>query len=112
MRSFVHTCVAQPLPPDEFETAVAWNMAVPARVRAALAAREIDDDDVLRALRVPLLVTHGRADTVVLPAMAEHVLAVCPTAQASWYEGVAHMPHLEAPERFNRELARLTTPGS
>jgi pimeloyl-ACP methyl ester carboxylesterase len=112
MRSFVHTCIAQPLPPEELETAVAWNVAVPARVRAALVAREIDDDDVLRALAVPVLVTQGRADTVVLPAMAEHALEVCPTARASWYEGVGHAPHLEAPERFNRELARLTTPGS
>ena len=71
-------------------------------------AREIDDDDVLRGLEVPLLVTQGRADTVVLPAMAEHVLATCPTAEASWYDGVGHVPHLEEPERFNRELAALT----
>jgi pimeloyl-ACP methyl ester carboxylesterase len=55
-----------------------------------------------------LLVTHGRADSVVLPAMAEHVLATCPTAEASWYEGVGHLPHLQEPERFNRELAGLT----
>ena len=75
---------------DDFETALCWNIAVPARVRANLAAREIDDDDVLRALDVPLLVTHGRADTVVLPAMAEHILATCPTAEASWYDGVGH----------------------
>ena len=107
MRSFVRTCTAQPLRPDEFETALAWNVAVPARVRAALAAREIDEDDVLRALRVPVLVTQGRAGTVVLPAMADHILSVCPTAEVSWYEGVAHAPHLEAPER---ELARLVHP--
>ena len=78
---------------------------MPARVRANLAAREIDDDDVLRALVVPLLVTHGRADSVVLPALAEHVLATCTAAEASWYDGVDHAPHLE---RFNRELAGLT----
>ena len=81
---------------------------MPARIRANLAAREIDSDDVLRALKVPLLVSHGRAETVVLPAMAEHVLSVCPTAEASWYDGVGHAPHLEAPERVNRELAELT----
>ena len=82
-------------------------MAVPAAIRAHLAAREIDEDDVLRSLELPLLVSHGRADSVVLPAMAEHVLATCPTAEASWYDGVGHAPHLEAPERFNRELAAL-----
>ena len=96
------------MPAEEFETALCWNIVVPARVRAELAAREIDDDDVLRTLDVPLLVTHGRADSVVLPAMAEHVLATCPTAEASWYDGVGHVPFLEEPERFNRELAALT----
>jgi pimeloyl-ACP methyl ester carboxylesterase len=108
MRQFLSACVAKPLPADDYETALCWNIVVPARVRANLAAREIDDDDVLRTLDVPLLVTHGREDSVVLPAMAEHVLATCPTAEASWYEGVAHAPHLEAPERFNRELTALT----
>src|SRR2546421_196877 len=73
-----------------------------------LAAREIDCDDVLTAMQVPLLVTQGRADSVVLPAMAEHVLATCPTAEASWYDGTGHVPHLEDPGRFNRELAELT----
>jgi non-heme chloroperoxidase len=104
-RGFVRACLATPLAADEIETAVAWNMAVPAQIRANLAARDIDDDDVLRALDVPLLVTQGREDRVVLPAMAEHVLATCPAAKASWYDGIGHVPHMEAPERFNRELA-------
>ena len=108
MRSFVRTCTAKPLSSDEFETALCWNIVVPAQIRANLAAREMDFDDVLRVIEVPMLVTHGRADSVVLSAMAEHVLATCATAEASWYDGVGHAPHLEEPERFNRELAELT----
>jgi pimeloyl-ACP methyl ester carboxylesterase len=108
MRAFLRACAAKPLAADDLETALCWNMVVPTRVRANLAARQIDGDDVLRVLTVPLLVSQGMADTVVLPAMAEHVLATCPTAEASWYEGVGHLPHLEDPERFNRELAALT----
>jgi non-heme chloroperoxidase len=108
MRSFVRACIVKPVPDDDLETAICWNVAVPAAIRASLAAREIDCDDVLTTLRVPLLVTQGRADSVVLPAMAKHVLATCPTAQASWYEGTGHVPHLENPGRFNRELAELT----
>jgi non-heme chloroperoxidase len=108
MRSFVRTCLVKPVSHDDLETAMCWNVVVPARIRANLAARELDCDDVLRALEVPVLVTHGRQDTVVLPAMAEHVLATCPVAEASWYDGVGHAPHLEEPERFNRELAELT----
>jgi non-heme chloroperoxidase len=108
LRAFLRACLAKPVPAEDFETALCWNMAVAPRVRASLAAREIDGDDVLRGVAVPVLVTQGRSDTVVLPAMAEHILATCPTAEASWYDGVGHVPHLEEPGRFNRELAALT----
>ncbi|MFX3750224.1 alpha/beta fold hydrolase, partial [Streptococcus suis] len=77
-------------------------------VRGHLAAREVDSDDVLAGLEVPVLLTHGRADTTVLPAMAEHILEVCPSAEASWYDGVGHLPNLEEPEQFNSELGDLT----
>ena len=107
MRSFVRACLVKPVSNEDLETAVCWNVLVPAAVRAFLAARELDCDDVLRALDMPVLVTQGRADQVVLPAMAEHVLATCPTSEASWYAGVGHVPQLEEADRFNRELAEL-----
>lgn len=108
MRGLVKAFAAEPLAAEDVETLLGGSMVVAPRIRANLAAREIDDDDILRALTVPLLVTQGRADTIALPAMAEHILAICPAAEASWYEGAAHVPHLEEPERFNRELAALT----
>jgi non-heme chloroperoxidase len=107
MRAFVRAFPAEPFDAADTELLLASSMTVPARIRANLAAREIDGDDVLRAVGVPLLVSHGRRDTVVLPAMAEHVLATCPTAEASWYDDAGHTPHLERPARFNSELAAL-----
>jgi len=107
LRRFLAGCTACQLSTEDFETALCYHAIVPAQVRAHLAARQLDGDDVLRTLMVPLLVTHGRLDRVVLPAMADHVLATCPTAEASWYDGVGHVPFLESPERFNRELADL-----
>jgi non-heme chloroperoxidase len=80
---------------------------VSAKVRAALVAREINSDDVLPALRKPVLVTHGHSDKVVLPAMGEHILTTCPTARGSWYPETGHAPFLEEPVRFNRELAEF-----
>ena len=108
MRALVRAFPVKPFPPDEVETLLASSMAVPAQIRSNLMAREIDGDDVLPTFEVPLLVTQGRSDTGVLPAMAEHVLATCPTAEPSWYEAVGHTAHLEDPDRFNRELAALT----
>lgn len=107
IRNFLRGVTSAPLPAEVFEAALAWNMAVPAKVRAALVTREIDSDDVLAALPVPLLVSHGREDRVILPAMGEHILATCPRAVASWYSDTGHMPFLEDAGRFNRELMQF-----
>ena len=108
MRSFVRACTAKPLSEEDLEAALCFNMVVPSQVRRSLITRSIDSDDVLSNLSVPVLVTHGTEDTIVLPSMGRHVLDVCPTAEASWYEGVGHAPFLEDPERFDRELADFT----
>jgi non-heme chloroperoxidase len=112
MRALVKAFPARPLPADDVETLLCSGMTVPAPIRANLLARQIDGDDVLRTLQVPLLVTQGRSDTVVLPAMADHILATCPVATPSWYEAVGHTAHLEQPDRFNHELATLTRDAS
>jgi pimeloyl-ACP methyl ester carboxylesterase len=103
-RRFLRACTADPLDPDLWESALCWNMVVPPEIRGALIAREIDSDDVLGALSVPVLVIHGLEDSIVLPSMARHVVEHCPTAVASWYDGIGHMPFVEAQERFDQEL--------
>jgi non-heme chloroperoxidase len=107
MRAFVRGFTARPLPRDEYETALCWNIAVPARVRGALVSRVIDSDSVLRALERPVIMTHGLGDTVVLPAMGNHILKTCRASIASWYAETGHAPFLEDPLRFNGELAGL-----
>jgi non-heme chloroperoxidase len=107
IRRFLRRCTARSLDDELWSTALCWNMAVPAQVRGALIARQIDSDDVLARLSVPVLVTHGREDAIILPSMADHTLEHCTTAVASWYEGVGHMPFVEDTERFNRELAEF-----
>jgi non-heme chloroperoxidase len=39
--------------------------------------------------------------------MAEHVLDVCETARAAWYEGIGHLTFLEDRARFDRELGEF-----
>lgn len=107
MRQFIRELVANPMRREEFECTLAFNMVVRPGIRANLLAREVDSDDVLGNMSVPVLVSHGGQDRHVLPAMAEHVLDVCPTATPSWYEEAAHMPFVECPERFNAELAEF-----
>jgi non-heme chloroperoxidase len=107
IQRFLRACTAEELDEPDWRTALSWNMVVPPAVRGALIAREIDGTDTLATLSVPMLVTHGRDDEIVLPSMAEHVLGVCDVAVSSWYDNVGHMPFWEATHRFDRELSAL-----
>ncbi len=108
IRRFLRACSAEPLDDEQWTTALCWNMLTPPEVRQALFSREIDETDVLSRTSVPVLVTHGRRDAIVLPSMAEYTLERCPAAVASWYDDAGHLPFVEASQRFNRELAAFT----
>jgi pimeloyl-ACP methyl ester carboxylesterase len=105
MLRFLRAATTQPLAQDDWDMTLCANMVVPPEVRRALISRNLDNDDILSALAIPVLVTHGRSDNIVLDSMAEHIVAVCATAQPSWYDHAGHMPFLEDADRFNRELA-------
>jgi non-heme chloroperoxidase len=111
-RRFLCACTSRPLDDKELTTALAWNMVVPSAVRGALISRELDGSDILPSVSVPVLITHGHDDMIVLPSMAEHVLGVCAAATPSWYDSVGHMPFWEASDRFDRELADLANTAS
>ena len=102
---FLRAATTRPLAPEDWDATVCANMVVPPEVRAALISRELDNDDILSTLTIPVLVTHGRSDDIVLASMAEHIVTVCPTARLSWYDDTGHMPFLESADRFNDELA-------
>ena len=106
MRGFVHACLGKTIPAEDLETLIAFNCLTPRFTRYALTQRKtVDYAPVLAKLTVPVLITHGLAETVALPTAAEYALKSCPTAIGSFYEGVGHAPFVEEPERFNRELA-------
>lgn len=105
MKQFLHACFELEPERADFETALAYNMLVPPQVRGNLGTRDLDNTDMLAAMRKPVLVTHGRADRVVLPAAGEYIHTHCRTATLSWYDGIGHAPFLEDAPRYNRELA-------
>ena len=90
---------------EEFEELLASSMVVPPAVRLGMVSRAIDRDTVMQALTIPVLVTRGEKDRVVLSAHTKHLLSCIPHAHASVYAGIGHSPHFEDPSRFNRELA-------
>jgi pimeloyl-ACP methyl ester carboxylesterase len=79
------------------------------RQRAALRARPLDYDDLLAQLRLPVLVSHGDRDSIVLPRHAQRLGEVIPNASVSIYEGAGHAPFRDDPARFAAELTAFAT---
>jgi pimeloyl-ACP methyl ester carboxylesterase len=52
-----------------------------------------------------VLVTQGREDLLVLPAMSEYTLAVVKHAKGMFYDGVGHSSFYEVADRYNADLA-------
>ena len=104
-RAFVRACFSVPPGAEDVETMLAFNMSIPAAVRALVLDRPPNPGDVLESLTLPVLITQGTHDRIVLPAMAQFTASAVPHAQLSLYDGIGHCPFAEDAPRFNRELA-------
>lgn len=107
---FLDACYA--IKPDAatFQRGIGYNMLVPQSVRAAIGGWTTDAAETRAALarvRVPVLISHGRRDAIVLPIAAEAAAAAIQGARISWYDDCGHSPFQEAAARFNDELARF-----
>ena len=106
---FLRACFFLPPPEKIITRARLYNMRVTPRTRRAHLTRSPDDGAVLARLDVPVLITQGSRDTLVLPGLAQARAPLIPGAQLSMYHGVGHMPFAEDTPRFNRELAAFAT---
>ncbi len=101
---FLRLLVNTELSPTDLSFFLGICAMVPPYVRQGLFSRTVDNDDLLPTIRKPVLITHGEADIVLLPEMAQHHAAKMPHAQLSWFPNAGHTPHWEDPQRFNIAL--------
>lgn len=106
-RAFIRACFEKQPSPEDFETALAYNMLVPPGIRRAHLGRAASDGSILKKLDLPVLVTQGSEDKLVLKGLGEFTAAVVPGARLSMYQGIGHSPFAEDAPRFNRELAEF-----
>jgi len=104
---FLRVCFEKQPDNEDFETMLAFNMVVPAAVRRFILDRGTDDGAILKTIECPVLVTHGRADQVLLVTMGEFAKSEIKNATLSLYDGVGHSTFWEDAPRFNRELAEF-----
>jgi pimeloyl-ACP methyl ester carboxylesterase len=104
LQNFVRICTAAELEPEQFYTVLGYSSAVPPYVRQEMLSRTVEYDELYATVRLPVMITHGSVDRVVLPEMSRHLATLMPDARTSYYAGVGHAPFVEDPERFNTEL--------
>lgn len=106
-RAFVRACYEKQPSPEEFEAVFDYNMLVPPGIRGAHLGRPASDGAILAKLDVPVLVTQGSEDKLVLKGLGELTAALVPGGRLSMYDGIGHAPFAEDAVRFNRELAEF-----
>jgi pimeloyl-ACP methyl ester carboxylesterase len=106
-RSFVEACAYQPLPRDYLEEMVQRVVAMPLVAAAGALGFACDYGPEFESLEVPVLITQGARDQLVLPIAATELHAQIPESNLSLYSDAGHAPFLERPERFNGELAQF-----
>jgi pimeloyl-ACP methyl ester carboxylesterase len=104
-QAFLRACFERQPSQQDHDTMLAFNMMVPPKVRAAMGGRQLNIDELMADLKLPVLVTHGAQDRLITLAGAKHTASIIPGAKLSIYEGVGHAPFFEDPARFNAELA-------
>lgn len=69
----------------------------------------VDHNDILSDISVPVLITHGKEDTIVSleEERVQTMIENFPNSQTSFYEEVGHLPFWEAPGRYNSELQKF-----
>ena len=103
--SLVDLLTHDELDPRDFYFFLGFNAAVPPHVRQAMFDRKLDNRGVLRGLKVPVLITQGQEDQLVLTAAADFIAGHIPHASRVDYPRCGHAPFFEVADQFNRDLA-------
>jgi pimeloyl-ACP methyl ester carboxylesterase len=64
------------------------------------------DEDAIRRLQAPLDLIWGADDTITPQQQARHLRTLLPRARLQVIPGVGHIPHIEAPARFEALLVK------
>lgn len=94
----------EPLSTKDHYFMVGVTIQTPPDVRAQILRRTVSPEDLYRSIEVPVLISHGEEDSIILPEAARRHADLFPNARTAMYSELGHTPFLETPSRFNRDL--------
>jgi pimeloyl-ACP methyl ester carboxylesterase len=104
LEALIELCIPRGLSAEDLGRLVEAGVSVPTHVRQGLFARAIDNDDLLRQLRLPVLLTHGAADVVIRTSAVDAHKALVPHAQVDLVPGAPHALFWTDAPAFNARL--------
>ncbi len=107
LEAFIAMCARTQPDWSELCTTLGYNSLVPPYVRREMLSRTIDNDALLPALRLPVLISHGEKDRIVLPEVARAHAAAIGQARLSMYPDSGHAVFIDDCDRFNKELGEF-----
>ena len=104
LESLLRLCFVQEPSAEDLYLMLGYNVSVPPYVRQALLSRSFDNDDLLAAIRKPVLITHGADDAVVKAAVVDQHKASIAHAETHVMANAGHAPFWDDAAGFNRRL--------
>jgi pimeloyl-ACP methyl ester carboxylesterase len=95
--------VREPSPPERYQMLGA-SVSVPPHVRQALFSRTLDNDDLLPTIRMPVLITHGADEAIVMATAVDRHRSGIPHAQVQVIPHAGHAPFWDDAPAFNEQL--------
>lgn len=105
---FIRKCFVKPLEPEMLETLMKYGEKISAetRVEPLISQREVDLTDRLREIQCPVVIAHGRLDTIRTLEHARQLAEGIPDARLVLLDA-GHSPMYEDPGEYSRALGEL-----
>ena len=103
-REFTQICFHKAPPLAELDALAMNSMQTPLYVRNHMVNRPLDYVEVLKAIRIPTLVVHGKKDEIVPFPVGEFTASAVARARLEAFDEAGHSPFAEEPQRFNEVL--------
>lgn len=105
--TFVGLMTARPAPPEVAEIMFATNQMLPAYARRAMADLQLQNDDMIPRLQVPILLLAGDKDLSQPAPVLAAVAAKLANGRLVMVPDAGHATFVDAPEAFERELRQF-----
>jgi non-heme chloroperoxidase len=104
---FIELYTYEPLDSHDFYAIMGFQAVTLPASRQGMFQRQVDNRTLMKSLTIPTMIRRGNNDPIVLPTYADHMARHISHASRVEYPNCGHVPFLEMPERFNKDVTEF-----